>query len=76
MDSLADGQYDVIVIDVETFDEETVRIELALTRGDKRGEVVSIRGPRTARDPLDLLGLPGVLNVHGGQPSFVVDPGS
>ena len=76
MSDLPDGRYDVIVVDAETFDETTIRIELAMVDGDARGDVISIRGPRRASDPITLLGLPGVLVVENGVPSFRVERGA
>ncbi len=73
MSELADGRYDVIVVDVETIDESTIRIDLAMVQGDRRGEVIAIRGPSSQRDPLDLLGLPGVIVVDGGNPRLVIE---
>ena len=68
MTSLADGQYDVIVIDAENIDARTVRIDVALTTGASKGEVVSVRALDLARDALDLLGLPATLKVVDGAP--------
>lgn len=76
MSQLPDGRYDVIVVDAETFDETTIRIELAMVDGDARGDVIAIRGRRGASDPITLLGLPGVLVVENGVPSFSVEGGA
>ena len=73
MNDIPDGRYDVIVVDAETFDENTIRIELVMVDGDARGDVIAIRGPRRATDPITLLGLPGVLVVDNGVPSFHLD---
>ncbi len=75
MSDIPDGRYDVIVVDAETFDETTIRIELAMVDGDARGDVIAIRGPRGASDPIDLLGMPGVLVVENGVPTFRVERG-
>lgn len=75
MTALPDGRYDVFVVDAETDDDDTIRLELAVVSGAQKGEVVVIRGARSGRDPLDLLGLPGTLTVADGAPRFEVERG-
>lgn len=77
MQTLPDGAYDVIVVDVEATDEGDVRVELTITLGPHVGRVVALRqrhvehrGDPASSDPLALLGIPGTLRVRGGEPSF------
>lgn len=77
MQTLPDGAYDVIVVDVEEADDGDVRVELTITLGPHVGRVVALRGrhvegrgDRQPPDPLALLGIPGTLRVRGGEPSF------
>ena len=73
MPAMPDGSYDVFIVDAETIDETTMRVELAMVTGDDKGDVFAIRGPHLADDPVLLLGLPGTLVVVDGVPSLQVD---
>ena len=73
MSAMPDGRYDVFVVDAETIDDETWRVELAMVTGDDKGEVFAIRGPHLADDPVLLLGLPGTLVVTHGVPRLQVE---
>ena len=70
MTILADGTYDVFIIDAESVDDATIRVDLTITTGPSKGEVVSVRAANTGRDPLDLMGLPATLTVTGGVPNI------
>jgi hypothetical protein len=63
MGPIADGTYDVFV----------VRIELAITTGPSKGEVVSLRVNGIDRDALAMLGTPGTLTVVDGEPNMQFD---
>ena len=65
---LADGDYDVIVVDAED-DDGAVRLDVTILAGPHKGEVVSVRARGLAVDPLDCLGLPGTLTVADGAPA-------
>ena len=74
MSSLQDGTYSVVVLDVvEGGEGRTARVELAITQGEAKGEVVHISTTMTDRVAIDLLGLPGTLNVLGGEPSLRIE---
>ena len=73
MRAMPDGRYDVFIVDAETIDETTMRVELAMVTGDDKGDVFAIRGPLLADDPVELLGLPGTLIVTDGVPRLQVD---
>ena len=73
MRAMPDGRYDVFIVDAETIDETTMRVELAMVTGDDKGDVFAIRGPLLADDPVELLGLPGTLIVTDGVPRLHVD---
>ena len=64
---LPDDTYDAIVIDAEE-DKDGVRIELTITSGEHKGDVVAVRSDRGTFDPLDVLGVPARLIVTDGTP--------
>ena len=73
---LEDGIYDVMVVDAsEDTARDEVRVELTITTGQHKGEVVGLRAH--ARnfhgDALSLLGQPGTLTVSDGNPSLQLD---
>jgi hypothetical protein len=79
MTMLPDGTYDAIVIDAEEAENADIRLELTITLGPQIGRVIALRAhhvdtrrrsPGTSLNPLDLLGIPGVLIVRDGTPSF------
>lgn len=65
---LADGTYDVIVVDADR-DGPAVRLDVTILGGPHKGEVVSVRAEGLGVDPLDCLGLPGTLAVADGAPT-------
>lgn len=65
---LSDGDHDALIVDAEETGDGAVRMELALTTGPNKGEVVAVRGRFPHRTALDLLGEPATLRVRNGQP--------
>jgi hypothetical protein len=65
MSALEDGTYDGVVVDVDEGDDDTIAIEVAISSGDHKGEVVRVRAARRGDGALTLLGLPVVLRVDG-----------
>jgi len=74
---LADGTYDVFVVDAEPLDgpdgRPGFRLDLTIVAGEAKGEVVTIDAVGLAGDTFDLLGMPGTLTVTDGSPAFRVD---
>jgi hypothetical protein len=72
---LPDGSYDVFVVDATTTNGDTTQIALELTivAGDHKGAVVTVHAQNLGVDELDLLGMPGALEVEGGVPTFSVE---
>jgi hypothetical protein len=64
---LPDSTYDAIVVDAEQ-DEFGVRMELTITAGAHKGEVVAVRSDQGMFDPVDVLGIPARLVVADGVP--------
>jgi len=69
---LPDGRYDVLVVDA-TADANEFVIELTILSGDHKGAVVAVRAAGLDADELELLGLPGTLDVENGVPRFRVE---
>jgi hypothetical protein len=73
MNALADGRYDVFILDTEILDADTIRVELVLVSGDAKGDVVALRGPHIAPDVIALIGLPATLVVANGVPRIELE---
>ena len=69
---LDDGRYEVIVVDAEE-DGGSVRLELAITSGPHKGELVILQAQGLGTDPLDLLATPATLTVTDGEPAVSFD---
>ena len=69
---LPDGRYDVLVVDATNDGGEFV-IELTILAGEHKGDVVGVRATGLDLDELELLGLPGTLDVENGAPRFSVE---
>jgi hypothetical protein len=66
---LEDGRYDAFIVWADARDDERVEIQLAITAGPYKGDVVEIVAEKfVTRDPLDLAGLPCTLVVREGVP--------
>jgi hypothetical protein len=70
---LADGSYDALIVDAHTEEDGTVRVEITITTGEHKGEVVQLRGRFPRHDELDLLAAPATLVVSEGQPRVTLD---
>ncbi len=73
MNGLVDGKYDVIVVDAVARDDDAIAIDVALSSGPMRGDVVTIVATGLARDPLELLAMPATLVIVDGQPHLTID---
>jgi hypothetical protein len=67
---LADGSYDVLVVDADGPDDAgVVHLELTLVAGPHKGELVTVAAAGLGRDGLDLLAVPATLTVAAGIPT-------
>lgn len=71
---LPDGRYDVLIVDARADDDGTVHVDVTVTSGAHKGDVVAIRGRFPGADELDLLAAPATLVVSDGQPTVTLDP--
>lgn len=72
---LEDGNYDAFIVDARE-DEEISRamhIEVAITSGARKGDVITMRATNMQRDAIALMGMPATLHVVDGQPRLVID---
>ena len=78
MSALDDGTYDAFIIDAEEIFEEkrdrgVLHLEITITSGARKGEVVRVRAEGMDVDAINIIGLPATLTVVDGQPSVRVD---
>ena len=64
---MVDGTYDAIVVDAERVD-DGVRLELTITAGSHKGEVVAVRATHLTMDPVNVLGIPARIVVTNNTP--------
>lgn len=64
---LPDGSYDAFIVWSEARDDGRVALDLTITVGAHKGEVLTVIGPAGA-DPIALVGLPCTLVVEEGIP--------
>ena len=63
-----DGRYDAFVVWAETREDGAIALDLTITTGARKGDVVSLRASSAPRDPIDLVGLPCTLVVEHAEP--------
>ena len=68
MTPLPDGTYDAVVVDASDTDDGAIAIELTITAGPHKGDVLALRARSMRRDPLSLLGDPATIEVRDGKP--------
>ncbi|AKL72980.1 hypothetical protein IMCC26256_11687 [Actinobacteria bacterium IMCC26256] len=70
---IADGLYDVIIIWADEVGDGALSIDLVITTGDKKGELLTLRAYHlTQRDPIDLAGHPCSVRVLNGEPEILL----
>jgi hypothetical protein len=65
---LADGVYDAFIVWAEERDDRTIALDLTITTGERKGDVVSVRATDAPHDAIALVGMPCTLQVSSGQP--------
>ncbi|HEX6312886.1 MAG TPA: hypothetical protein VF152_14820 [Acidimicrobiia bacterium] len=68
---ITDGEYDAFVVWAEPRADGDVTLDLTITTGAHKGEVLSMRATNVERDPLEVVGTPCTLVVEHGQPRLV-----
>ena len=70
---LPDGRYEALIVDAHADDDDILHLDVTVTTGEHKGEVVNLRGRFPGRDELDLLAAPATLVVSEGQPRVTLD---
>jgi hypothetical protein len=70
---LADGRYDVFVVDAVAEGASALRVDVTILGGEHNGDVISVRAEGFAIDEVEALGLPGTLTVEDGEPTLVLE---
>jgi len=67
---LRDGTYNVFIVDAEqaSGQQDALRLELAVTDGAHKGDVVNVIAQHLHVDAVQVLGLPATLIVEDGEP--------
>ena len=65
---LADGTYDAFIVWAEERDDNAIALDLTITSGTRKGDVVSVRATDAPRDAIALVGMPCTLHVSSGEP--------
>jgi hypothetical protein len=65
---LADGVYDAFIVWADEREDGAIALDLTITTGAHKGDVVSVRATDVPRDAIELVGMPCTLRVHAGQP--------
>lgn len=70
---LEDGSYDAFVVEAAETADGGTHLDLTITVGEHKGQVVSVASTAPLGDPLDLLGMPATVVVSFGLPSVRID---
>jgi hypothetical protein len=70
---LEDGTYDALVLDAHGDDDDIVHLEVTITSGAHKGEVLRIAGRFPGTTEIDLLAAPATLVIENGEPRLSID---
>lgn len=72
---LEDGSYDAFIVDAREIEEisRAMHIEVAITSGARKGDVITMRATNMQRDAIALMGMPATLHVVDGEPRLQID---
>jgi hypothetical protein len=79
MSMLPDDTYDAFIIDARAHDgaddadARAMQLDLTITSGAHKGDVVSVRATGIDRDEIALIGMPATLRVEGGTPTVTFE---
>jgi len=77
---LPDGTYDVFIVDAteetsagDSAEQRVMHLDLAVTSGEHKGEVLTLAATGLAGEEHELLGMPATLTVTDARPSIRID---
>ena len=70
---LANGKYDVIVVEATDRGDGVIAVEVAVSSGPMRGHVVTVLARGLNASVIDLLAAPATLLVRDDEPSLILD---
>jgi hypothetical protein len=71
---LPDGSYEAIVVDADgDGDPDLMVLSITIISGEHKGQVVDVQAVQLQYDAIDLLAMPCVLVVQGGEPKVIFD---
>ena len=73
MNEFEDGKYDVMIIDAEEGDNGVIALELVVSSGARRGDVMHVSATNLSRTWFELLAAPATLMIIDGQPHLELD---
>jgi hypothetical protein len=76
VNDLADGTYDAIVVDADLDGDgrpDVTVLCLAITAGERKGEIVDVHASHLQHEPIELLAVPCILVVREGSPTVIFD---
>jgi hypothetical protein len=65
---LSDGMYDAFIVWAEERGDGALALDLTITSGAHKGDVVSVRAADAPQDAIALVGIPCTLRVRDGEP--------
>jgi hypothetical protein len=73
MCDINDGTYEVVVIEAVEHSDDALALELVISSGAHRGDIVRVIARGLGRAWSDVLGLPAVLTVSDGRPRITLE---
>lgn len=70
---LADGTYDAFVVEAEERADGGSALELTITAGEHKGQMLALSSSASMGDPISLLGMPATVVVTNGSPTVRID---
>jgi hypothetical protein len=71
--ALDDGTYDGFIVWAETRENDRVTLDITITAGVRKGDVVNVNARAFPHDPIAVIGRPCTLVVHDGVPRVELD---
>ncbi len=73
MHAFEDGDYDGFIVWADARDDDRVALDITITAGARKGDVVSVSARALHGEPVALVGLPCTLRVQDGVPHVEIE---